>query len=157
MNARLMVVDDEVAHMRALCDTLEFEGYQVSGFSSPAEALRSLTAGEVDLLLTDLMMPEMDGIELLNAARARDPDIAGVIMTGYGTIDTAVSALQIGALDYVLKPLRMHIILPNLWSTVDAIVIKGSVEIEMAVLRLGLIVPHGGNALSATVTFHRDI
>jgi two-component system, sensor histidine kinase and response regulator len=119
MNARLMVVDDEVAHMRALCDTLEFEGYEVSGFSSGADALRHLTAGDVDLLLTDLMMPGMDGIELIRAARVRDPDIAGVIMTGYGTIDTAVSALQIGALDYVLKPLRMHIILPAIARALD--------------------------------------
>jgi len=63
-------------------------------------------------VLTDLMMPEMDGIELFRAARAVDPDIAGVIMTGHGTIDTAVEALQIGALDYVLKPFRLNVILP---------------------------------------------
>ena len=119
MNARLMIVDDEVAHVRALCDTLEFEGYQVTGFSSPTEALRNLTAGDCDLLLTDLMMPEMDGIELIKAARAKDPDIAGVIMTGYGTIDTAVSAMQIGALDYVLKPFRMHVILPAIARALD--------------------------------------
>jgi two-component system sensor histidine kinase/response regulator len=119
MNARLMVVDDEIAHVRALCDTLRFEGYEVTGFTSPTEALRNLTAGECDLLLTDLMMPEMDGIELIKAARARDPDLAGVIMTGYGTIDTAVSAMQIGALDYVLKPFRMHVILPALARALD--------------------------------------
>jgi two-component system, sensor histidine kinase and response regulator len=119
MNARLMIVDDEVAHVRALCDTLQFEGYQVSGFSSPAEALRNLTPGECDLLLTDLMMPEMDGIELIKAARAMDPDIAGVIMTGYGTIDTAVSAMQVGAMDYVLKPFRMHVILPAIARALD--------------------------------------
>ncbi len=110
--ARLVVVDDEVAHMRALCDTLGFEGYQVTGFDSPHEALRVLSAGESDLLLTDLMMPEMDGIELFQAARAADPDLAGIIMTGHGTIDTAVAALQIGALDYVLKPFRLNVILP---------------------------------------------
>ena len=97
MNARLIVVDDEPAHMRALCDTLGFEGYRVNGFHSPREALGAVSAGECDLLLTDLMMPEMDGIELFRAARAVDPDIAGVIMTGHGTIDTAVSALQSSA------------------------------------------------------------
>ena len=110
--ARLMVVDDEIAHMRALCDTLGFEGYQVQGFHVPGEALRALSENQCDLLLTDLMMPEMDGIELFRAARAVDPDIAGVIMTGHGTIDTAVEALQIGALDYVLKPFRLNVILP---------------------------------------------
>ncbi len=106
--AHLIIVDDEVAHMRALCDTLGFEGYRVTGFDSPTEALRVLSEGECDLLLTDLMMPEMDGIELFRAARAIDPELAGVIMTGHGTIDTAVAALQIGALDYVLKPFRLN-------------------------------------------------
>ena len=90
--AHLVIVDDEVAHMRALCDTLGFEGYRVTGFNSPSQALRALSEHECDLLLTDLKMPEMDGIELIRAARAVDPDIAGVIMTGHGTIDTAVSA-----------------------------------------------------------------
>jgi two-component system sensor histidine kinase/response regulator len=111
-NAHLIIVDDEVAHMRALCDTLGFEGYQVQGFHSPNDALRALGEKQYDLLLTDLMMPDMDGIELFQAARAVDPDIAGVIMTGHGTIDTAVEALQIGALDYVLKPFRLNVILP---------------------------------------------
>ncbi len=111
-SAQLIVVDDEVAHMRALCDTLGFEGYEVRGFHSPNDALRALGENQCDLLLTDLMMPEMDGIELFRAARAVDPDIAGVIMTGHGTIDTAVEALQIGALDYVLKPFRLNVILP---------------------------------------------
>jgi two-component system sensor histidine kinase/response regulator len=110
--AQLMIVDDEVAHMRALCDTLGFEGYQIRGFHSPHDALRALGEQRCDLLLTDLMMPEMDGIELFRAARAIDADIAGVIMTGHGTIDTAVEALQIGALDYVLKPFRLNVILP---------------------------------------------
>jgi hypothetical protein len=110
--AHLIVVDDESAHMRALCDTLGFEGYRVSGFDSPSAALQVLSEGACDLLLTDLMMPEMDGIELFRAARAVDPDLAGVIMTGHGTIDTAVAALQIGALDYVLKPFRLNVILP---------------------------------------------
>jgi two-component system sensor histidine kinase/response regulator len=119
MNARLMVVDDEAAHVRALCDTLQFEGYEVRGFSSPTEALRNLTAGECDLLLTDLMMPEMDGIDLIRAARVKDPDIAGLIMTGQGTIDTAVSAMQGGAMDYVLKPFRMHVILPAIARALD--------------------------------------
>jgi signal transduction histidine kinase len=118
-SAQLVVVDDEVAHMRALCDTLGFEGYEVTGYHSPTQALRALSEKECDLLLTDLMMPEMDGIELIRAARAVNPDIAGVIMTGHGTIDTAVAALQIGALDYVLKPFRLNVILPVIARALD--------------------------------------
>ena len=67
-----------------------------------------------DLLLTDLMMPEMDGIALLQAARQKDPDLVGVIMTGEGTIRTAVEAMKSGALDYILKPFRLKAILPVL-------------------------------------------
>ena len=111
---RLMIVDDEVAQQRALCDTLTQEGFTATGFTSPTAALASLRAGEFDLVLTDLMMPEMDGIALLEAIRAVDPAIVGVVMTGHGTVDTAVKAMQAGALDYVLKPFRLNAVLPVL-------------------------------------------
>ncbi|HEY6451757.1 MAG TPA: response regulator [Steroidobacteraceae bacterium] len=110
--ARLLVVDDEPAQLRALCDTLQVEGYTTRGFSSARQALSELRPGEVDLLLTDLMMPEMDGITLINAARAVDSTLAAIVMTGHGTIDTAVQAMQGGALDYILKPFKLNVILP---------------------------------------------
>jgi len=72
-SVRLLIVDDEVAQMRALCDTLGLEGYQTQGFSSAREALDALQPAAFDLLLTDLMMPEMDGISLINAAAQIDP------------------------------------------------------------------------------------
>jgi two-component system, sensor histidine kinase and response regulator len=108
---RLLVVDDEAAQMKALCNTLEMEGYATTGYSSARQALAALRAGEVDLLLTDLMMPEMDGISLLKAAREVDGNLAGVVMTGQGTIDTAVKAMQHGALDYILKPFKLSTVL----------------------------------------------
>ncbi|HJY38422.1 MAG TPA: ATP-binding protein [Steroidobacteraceae bacterium] len=108
---RLLIVDDEVAQMKALCNTLEMEGYATTGYSSARQALASLREGEVDLLLTDLMMPEMDGISLLKAAREVDGNLAGIVMTGQGTIDTAVRAMQHGALDYILKPFKLSTVL----------------------------------------------
>ena len=105
--ARLLIVDDEGALMKALCNTLEMEGYSVTGFTSAREALAKLRERQFELLLTDLMMPEMDGIALLRAAQEIDRDLAGIVMTGHGTIDTAVKALRDGALDYVLKPFRL--------------------------------------------------
>jgi two-component system, sensor histidine kinase and response regulator len=108
----LLIVDDETAQMRALCDTLALEGYSTRGFNVAKEALAAVQPGEFDLLLTDLMMPEMDGIALSNAVRQRDPTIAVVLMTGHGTIDTAVRALKEGALDYILKPFKLNVILP---------------------------------------------
>jgi signal transduction histidine kinase len=105
--AQLLIVDDESALMTALCNTLETEGYAVTGFTSARQALDKLRERQFDLLLTDLMMPEMDGIALLRAAQEIDRDLAGIVMTGHGTIDTAVKALRDGALDYVLKPFRL--------------------------------------------------
>lgn len=112
--AKLLIVDDEAAQMRALCDTLQQEGYAARGFTSGHEALALLREEQFDLLLTDLMMPGIDGIALLQASREIDRDIACIVMTGDGTIATAVSALKAGALDYVLKPFRMNNILPAL-------------------------------------------
>jgi hypothetical protein len=117
--ARLLIVDDEVAQMRALSDTLGLEGYATTGFSSATEALAALRPGEFDLLLTDLMMPEMDGIALITAARKIDATLGALIMTGHGTIDTAVQAMKGGALDYILKPFKLNVILPVIARALD--------------------------------------
>jgi len=110
--ARLLIVDDEIAQMKALCETLELEGYSTTGYSSATQALADLRPGAVDMLLTDLMMPEMDGISLLEAVHRVDPHIAAIMMTGHGTIDSAVTAMRNGALDYILKPFKLKTVLP---------------------------------------------
>ncbi len=117
--ARLLIVDDEVPQMRALCATLELEGYATDGYGSAHEALATLRPGLFDLLLTDLMMPEMDGIALIKSARQADPTLGAIVMTGHGTIDTAVQAMKVGALDYILKPFRLNVILPVLSRALD--------------------------------------
>lgn len=109
---RLLVVDDEVRLMNALRDTLRDEGYEVLGVTTGAEALSALRTTPYDLLLTDLTMPEMDGIALLTAALEIDPQLVGVVITGHGTISTAVAAMKSGAFDYVLKPFKLSAILP---------------------------------------------
>jgi hypothetical protein len=112
--ARILIADDEIRQMTALCDTLRDHGYEPEGYASGAAALEALRGGKFDLLLTDLMMPEMDGIELLQAVHDVDPDVVGIMMTGHGTIDTAVEAMKAGALDYILKPFKLSAILPVL-------------------------------------------
>ena len=112
--ARLLIVDDEAAQMKALHDTLETEGYTAMGFTSAAAALATLREQSFDLVLTDLMMPEMDGVAFLRAAFEIDPTLVGIVMTGHGTLDTAVQAMQAGALDYILKPFRLSAVLPVL-------------------------------------------
>ena len=110
----LLIVDDEVELMRALCDALGEQGFAVRGVIAPADALAALRAGDFDLMLSDLMMPGTDGISLLQQALEISPNLVGIIMTGQGTIQTAVEAMKSGAFDYVLKPFRIQQVLPIL-------------------------------------------
>lgn len=112
--ARILVVDDEAAQMKALCDTLPGADYDPVGFTDGHAALAELRRAGCDLLLADLMMPGMDGITLLRAAQEIDPDLVGIIMTGDGTIATAVEAMKAGALDYILKPFKLSVVIPVL-------------------------------------------
>ena len=113
---RILIVDDEERHMKALCETLRHQGYETTGCSNGKEALAALGAPGLgfDLLLSDLLMPGMDGIALLREAQAADPGLVGIIMTGQGTIGTAVDAMKSGALDYILKPFKLSAIIPVL-------------------------------------------
>jgi len=112
--ARILIVDDEVAHMRALCDTLKDRGYDTLGCTNGEAGLAALQQGHFDLLLADLMMPGMNGIALLRAGLQIDPTPVGIIMTGEGTIGTAVEAMKSGAMDYILKPFKLSVVLPVL-------------------------------------------
>jgi signal transduction histidine kinase len=109
---RLFIVDDEASLTQALCSTLHAEGYATVGFTSARAALAALPEGCCDLLLVDLNMPEMLGIELLRAAQQIDPVIVGIVMTGEGSVARAVEAMQAGALDFIMKPFKLSAILP---------------------------------------------
>lgn len=111
---RILVVDDERAHMQALCDTLTDQGFQTSGVTNGMQALDTLRTGSFNLMLTDMMMPDLDGIALMQAAQQIDPQLVCIIMTGNGTIATAVEAMRVGALDYILKPFKLTTLLPVL-------------------------------------------
>ncbi|MDP9044419.1 MAG: response regulator [Pseudomonadota bacterium] len=113
-SARLLVVDDEPTHLRALCDTLEEQGFDVQACNHPSQALEALRRSRYDLLLSDLAMPDMNGIELLRAALLRDPSMVAIIMTGEGTIGSAVEAMKSGAFDFMLKPFNLSAVLPTL-------------------------------------------
>ena len=111
---RLLIVDDEVELKNALCETLADEGYATVGAANGEDALKAFAREEFDLLLSDLMMPGMDGVQLLRKAIDIDPNLVGIIMTGQGTIASAVEAMKVGAFDYVLKPFDLHTMLPIL-------------------------------------------
>jgi signal transduction histidine kinase len=109
---RLFIVDDEAGLTQALCSTLRLEGYATVGFTSAHAALEALPESRCDLLLVDLNMPEMVGIDMLRAAQQIDPAIVGVVMTGEGSVARAVQAMQAGALDFIMKPFNLSTILP---------------------------------------------
>ncbi len=102
--ARILVVDDEPSVCVALEAVLSREGYDVVIAHSGAEALEFMKQGPADLALLDLNMPGMDGLQLMNEIRQRWPDTVLMILTGYGTLESALSALRYGAHDYLLKP-----------------------------------------------------
>lgn len=111
---RILIVDDESQHQQALCSALQERGFHTAGFESGVAALAALREQQFDLLLTDLMMPVMDGVALLAAALELDPHLACILMTGMGTIETAVKAMKAGAQDYILKPFKISTLLPVL-------------------------------------------
>ena len=114
VSGRILVVDDEVELANALRDTLARQNFDVVGVNSGNDVLKSLDSGRFDVLLSDLMMPGMDGLRLLREALALDPQLVVIIMTGQGTVQTAVEAMKLGAFDYVLKPFKLQAMLPVL-------------------------------------------
>jgi two-component system, cell cycle sensor histidine kinase and response regulator CckA len=111
---KILVVDDEVELKNILVEALTSQGYETSGFTSGEEALEALRGEAFDVLLTDLMMPGMDGITMVRASLQIDPHLVAIIMTGQGTIQTAVDAMKAGTFDYVLKPFRLQTVMPVL-------------------------------------------
>jgi DNA-binding NtrC family response regulator len=102
---RILVVDDEINIRGALVTLLEKKGYHVCGVGTGEEALKELEIATADLVLTDLKMPGMGGTEFLRQLKQKWPDIEVVVMTAYGSIDTAVEAMRCGAYDYLTKPI----------------------------------------------------
>jgi two-component system NtrC family response regulator len=100
----ILIVDDEKNYPLILGAVLKEEGFEILTANSGLEALEILESSDVDLVLTDMKMPLMDGIELLQKIKGKDPDLPVIMMTAYGTVDKAVEAMQKGAYSYILKP-----------------------------------------------------
>jgi DNA-binding NtrC family response regulator len=105
--ARLLVVDDEPIALKNLERVLAGEGYAVATASSGTAALRLLRERGFDVVLTDLRMEKVDGMEVLRRSRELDPDVEVILITGYASIDTAIEAMKQGAYHYVAKPFKL--------------------------------------------------
>lgn len=112
--ADVLVVDDDTVELRALCDSLREEGFTPSCHEEPSRALEALRQRPFDLLITDLRMPGLDGLTMLRMAREIDPDLGVIVLTGYGTVPSAVESLRLGAVDYVQKPVTLAALRPAL-------------------------------------------
>lgn len=102
---RILVVDDEPVVRESLLDWFSMDEYPIEMAASGAEAMQKMREAKWDILLTDVKMPGMDGLELQKKAKQLDPDITVIIMTAYASVDSAMQAIKEGAYDYVTKPL----------------------------------------------------
>ncbi|MBN1845310.1 MAG: sigma-54-dependent Fis family transcriptional regulator [Sedimentisphaerales bacterium] len=102
---RILIVDDDQIIRDSLCEFLRLEGFECTGAAGFHPALTELEKQPYHLVLTDVNMPEVDGFELLRVIRKRYPQVVTIVITGYGTIESAVEAIKIGAYDYLTKPI----------------------------------------------------
>jgi len=112
-NAHILVVEDEVNIRSALVTILEKLGHKVQGSGAAEEALSLLKHAKMDLVMTDLRMPGLGGMEFLRQMKEKWPETEAIVMTAFGSIDTAVEAMRLGAYDYLTKPIdrdRFHIV-----------------------------------------------
>lgn len=100
----ILIIDDEKSIRKTLGEILTYEGYRIVEASDGEEALRKFRESHIDVILCDIKMPKMDGIEFLEKVRELNPDIPVIMISGHGTIETAVEAVKKGAFDYISKP-----------------------------------------------------
>ncbi len=105
--AKILVVDDDKGLADDMVEYLSIYGYQAAAAYGGREALTMFEQGDFQLVITDLKMPEMDGMELLDAVKELDGRVMVMVITGYGTIESAVAAIKKGAYDFIPKPFQM--------------------------------------------------
>ena len=103
---RLMIIDDDTSHLASLVKIFQKMKLEVIGVPRGREALRLIEEQVYTVILSDLMLPDIDGLDLLTQLKARQPQVEVVMMTAYGTIERAVEAMRVGAYDFITKPFR---------------------------------------------------
>jgi two-component system nitrogen regulation response regulator NtrX len=127
----ILIIDDEKAIRKTLSEILSYEGYKMEEASDGEEGLKKFKEKEYDVILCDIKMPKMDGIEFLEKAKETNPDIPIIMISGHGTIETAVEAVKKGAYDYISKPPDLNRLLITIRNAMD----KTSLVAEAKVLK----------------------
>ena len=116
---RVVIFDDEVSMGRILVKTLGMEGFEAKAFTNPVEGLNALGRLQPDVLLTDMRMPGLDGMAVLDRVRKEYPDVPVLLLTAYGTVEGAVAAMQAGAYNYITKPFEQSNLLAQINRAID--------------------------------------
>lgn len=124
----ILAVDDEEIILRTLDLDLEEEGYEVTMANNGEEAVRKIDGKDFDMLITDLMMEGIDGLQVLKAAKNKIPDIMALVLTGYGSLTSAIDALRLGASDYMLKPYDKSELLMRVGNCIEKLEFKRKVK-----------------------------
>ena len=131
----VLVLEDEAENLRSLTKALEKVGYDVKGFQDPREGMAYFgTHDTIDLVLTDLRMPGMDGMEVLKRVKESEPSVAVLLITAFGSVESAVQAMKVGADDYLAKPVDLY----ELRRRVQALVEKRRLRNEVDELKARL-------------------
>jgi len=131
VSERILVVDDELFVRELLLEFLSTEGYEVSLADSGEKAVKLMQTQPADLVLVDLKMPGIDGVETLKQMKKIAPDSLAIIMTGYPTIESSIEALRQGAYDYVVKPFKLN----DLKSSIEKALREHKLKIEINQLK----------------------
>ena len=108
MSGTICIVDDEPSILHTLSSILEDEGYQVTIAKTGKEALKVIQREPPDVVMLDVWMPEIDGLEVLKRVREQFPNVMVIMMSGHGSVETAVKAIKLGVYDYLEKPLDLE-------------------------------------------------
>jgi heterodisulfide reductase subunit A len=138
---RILVVDDELAVRDSLKEWLEAEGFTAAMAGSGPEALAALEAEPFHLMLLDIKMPGMDGVEVLERAKELSPALTVIMMTAYAAVETAVAAMKTGAMDYLIKPFEVDRLIPKVAQVFQRLEAQEACQIET-----GAVVLCGGTA-----------
>ncbi|MBY0479669.1 MAG: sigma-54 dependent transcriptional regulator [Chitinophagaceae bacterium] len=117
--SHILIVDDEKAIRKTLSEILSYEGYQIDDAENGEEGLKKIKEKNYDVVLCDIKMPKVDGLEFLEKARESHPDLPIIMISGHGTIETAVEAVKKGAFDYVAKPPDLNRLLITIRNAMD--------------------------------------